>query len=428
MQHKITITIFLILFSVIYNANGQKLVNSPYSRFNIGTIQPGGSYRSLAMGGVGTALRDNCNIIISNPASYSSLDTTSFLFDFGVDYGINKLSAGVSSFSTYDINFDHLLMGFPISKGWGVAVGVIPYSNGYYKMAQSILKNSPGYDPLVGEYTSSHSGDGGFNTYFLGSGIKLNKNFSVGINMTLLLGQVKRLNQFDFVEYYNVFNNNSTETLHLSGLNFDYGLQYSTALKNDHFFNAGISLSSPKYYSSNFEHLSYTYTAYGNRDTISFISDNLTKAFIPGTLRVGISSGKRDKFTAALDYTVTKWSKSKIPGSAGYAADTRSYLFGAEYIPDKYSNYSFLKRIEYRVGAHFEDNYLIINGEQVKEFGLSAGLGIPMRRTLSKTNLYFDFTRRTGSSLNNLHNENYYTIGISLNIYDGFWFIKRKYE
>ena len=117
----------------------------------------------------------------------------------------------------------------------------------------------------------------------------------------------------------------------------------------------------------------------------------------------------------------------KNSGIQGYAADTKSFLFGAEYIPDKYSNYSFLKRLEYRIGGHVEDNYLIINGEQVKEYGASFGLGIPMRRTLSKTNLFFDYTHKTGSAGNNLHTENWYTMGISLNLYD-FWFVKRKYD
>jgi hypothetical protein len=83
--------------------------------------------------------------------------------------------------------------------------------------------------------------------------------------------------------------------------------------------------------------------------------------------------------------------------------------------------------VEYRIGGHVEDNYLIINGEQVKEFGASIGIGLPMRRSLSKTNLFFDFTRKTGSTINNLHTEKYYTMGISLNLYD-FWFIKRKYD
>jgi hypothetical protein len=427
MQHKLTIVIFISLFSFAFTANGQKLINSPYSRFNIGTMEPAGSFRSLGMGGIGTSLRDNSSIFFSNPASYSSIDTNSFIFDFGFDYSINKLSDQNSEFSSDDGNFDHLLMGFPVAKKWGVALGIVPVSTGYYKIHQSVTESDPGYDAMTGEYSAYHNGEGGFTNFFLGTGLSLNKNFSAGINMKVLLGQVKRINQFEFADFYSVFNNNTTETLHLSGINFDYGLQYTASLKNEYFINAGISLSSASHYSTKFEHISYSYTAYGSTDTIAFISDDSTRTFIPGTLRIGISFGKKNKFTAGFDYVSTKWSNSKIPGSTGYAADTKSFLFGAEFIPDRYSNFSFLKRMEYRIGGHIGDNYLIINNEQVKEYGACFGIGVPLRHSLSKTNLFFDLTRKTGSAVNNLHTENYYTIGISLNFYDA-WFLKRKYD
>jgi hypothetical protein len=427
MRNKIIFITLISLFSFAHKATSQKLINSPYSRFNIGSMEPAGSFRSLGMGGIGTSLRDNSSIYFSNPASYSSLDTNSFIFDFGLDYSKSILSDGVSTFASDDMNFDHLLIGFPIAKGWGAAAGIVPISNGYYKISESVLKGTPKYDELVGEYTSYHAGNGGFTNFFLGSGININKNFSAGINMTVLFGQINRLNQFNFADYYYVYNNSSTEKLQLGGINFDYGIQYTGSLKNDYFINGGISLTSGKYYNSKYEHLALRYTAYGSKDTISYISDDLTSAYIPGTLRLGISFGKKNKFTTGVDFISTKWSKSKIPGAKGYAADTRSLLFGAEYIPDKFSNFSFLKRLEYRIGGHIEDNYLIVNGEQIKEYGANFGIGLPMRRTFSKTNLFFDFTRKTGSIVNNLHNENYYTMGISLNLYD-FWFIKRKYD
>ena len=44
------------------------------------------------------------------------------------------LSDSASNSSSDDMNFDHLLMGFPVAKGWGVALGVVPLSNGYYRM------------------------------------------------------------------------------------------------------------------------------------------------------------------------------------------------------------------------------------------------------------------------------------------------------
>lgn len=431
MRNKLITIIYISLFSFASTATGQKLIDSPYSRFNIGTLQALGSFRSLGMSGVGTAMRDNSSISFSNPASYSSLDTNSFLFDFGIDYGRNFISGATTKFSSDDLNFHHLIMGFPLAKGWGFAVGIIPMSSGYYSITGEVTAADPGYNPNIGAYSMLHSGSGGINKVFLGSGVRIGKSFSVGANITFLSGQIKRTNQFILSDFYNVFHNNSEESLALRGIGLDYGIQYITSLKNNYFLNIGASLSSGNNYNTKYNQLSLKYTAFSVNDTISSTSNNSAKTFIPGTLSFGVSFGKKNKFTSEIDFITTRWSASKIPGSTGYAADTKTLIFGAEYIPDKFSNYSFLSRVEYRIGFHAGDNYLIINGEQVKEYGASLGIGIPMRQTPTgqhlKVNLFLDFTRKSGSLSNSLHSEDYVTAGISFNLFDS-WFNKRKYD
>jgi hypothetical protein len=428
MQNRFLYVTIIILSFISVSASGQKMVNSPFSRFNIGTLEPAGSFRSLGMGGIGMAIKDNTSVFYSNPASYSSLDTTSFLFDFGLDYSLNKISSGGQKYSSDDMNFDHLILAFPLSKGIGFAAGILPLSNGYYNLSESVTQNDPGYDPVTGGYSTLHTGEGGFTNFFLGSGFRLNKNFSAGFNLNLLLGQVNRLNEFNFEDFYNVYNNNSTEKLQLNGINFDYGLQYTTSIKKDYFFNAGVTLSAGKNYHSKYENLSYRYTAYGINDTLTYIFEDSTKTFLPGSFKAGIAIGRKDKFIIGVDYVTTKWDKAKIPGAQGYLGNTSNVLFGAGYIPGKFDNFSYLKRVEYRIGGHIGNNYLVLDGHQIKEIGISAGLGLPMRGVLSKTNLFLDYTKKTGSLTNITHVENFYTFGISLNFYDAFWFIKRKYD
>ncbi len=427
MQNKLILLVSVFWFSTFITATGQKLINSPYARFNMGTLEPAGSFRSIGMGGTGVSFRDNSSIYFSNPASYSSIDTNSFVFDFGLDYSINILSDGVSDFSSDDMNFDHLMIGFPVAKGWGIAAGIVPYSNGYYKMSEEILEGDPDYDPVTGEYSSYHAGDGSFTSFFAGTGITFLKNFSAGVNLTILLGQVKRANQVIFEEYDDVFHYNHTEKLQINGVNIDYGLQYSASFKNNYFLNAGLTITPGSYYGSDYFNYSFLFNSSGVNDTLSFISDADARVYLPGSMRIGFSAGKKNKFVAGFDYISTAWSEAKINGADGYLADTKSYHFGIEYIPEKFSSFSFFKRLEYRLGGHIGDNYLIINNEQIKEIGISAGIGIPMRGLLSKTNLFFDFTKKSGTFENDLHRENYFTMGVSLNLYD-FWFMKRKYD
>jgi len=397
------------------------MINSPFSRFNLGSLEPAGLFRSSGMGGTGIALRDNSSIYYLNPASYSSFDTTSFIFDFGIDYGINILTAGTDRHHSEDPNFDHMLMGFPIARGFGVATGIIPFSNGYYDIYETINESAED------QYTAYHSGEGGVSGFFLGTGISFLKNLSAGINMTLLFGNLERKNEFVFNDFFNYIHNTNFEKLRINGINLDFGLQYTINIKDDLFLTAGASMSSGKHYKSRWETLSIRYNAYSQNDTISYNIDNSTKAFLPGTTRYGLSFGKKDKFSIGVDLVSTKWSKAKIPGAEGYLADTRALSMGAEYIPEKLSNYNLARRMEYRIGMHVEDNYLILDGTQIKEYGASIGLGLPLPRSLSKANFFVDYTRKYGAGSDQIHNESIISLGASLNFYD-WWFIKRRYN
>jgi len=427
MQNRLAIIFLLIFISFSVSLSGQKEIDSPLARFNLGILEPAGSFRTIAMGGIGTAIRDNSTICYANPASFSSIDTISFVFDFGMDYGLNIISDGTSHHNSDDMNFNHLMIAFPISKGFGVAAGVLPLSNGYYNMADKVSKGDPAYDAVTGEYTLLHVGSGNLSNVFLGSGLKLTKNFSAGINMSLLFGQITRTNEFVFSDFTHEYHDNITESLRLTGLNLNYGLQYNASIKKDYFINAGVSYSAGMHYKSDYKDLTLKFTSTSLSDTLAYISDDSSKAYIPGTLRLGLAFGKKNKFTAGIDYVTTNWSEAKFHGSEGNVSNTRALLFGAEYIPDRFSNYSFMKRIEYRVGGHVEDNYTVLNGKQVKEWGASFGFGIPLRNSLSKTNIFFDYTRKSLNTTAISHYENYFTMGASLNFYDR-WFWKSKYD
>lgn len=389
------------------------------------------------MGGTGIAMRDNNSVYFLNPASYTSIDTTSFIFDFGFDWGLGRVTDGTETFKTSDFNFSHLLMGFPVSKKIGVATGLVPVSNGYYYISNVVSSGDPEYDALTGGFTSIHRGTGTLNSYFLGVGGLLTKKLSAGINAKVLFGQLDRLNQFEFEDLANFFNQRSTESLRISGIVFNYGLQYTNIIKKNYFVTAGLSYDNAKRIKNTHNVLVERFTAYPTSlyspDTllnISTTSKDSTR--LPSSVKLGLSFGKKDKFVVEVNYSMTFWSDSRLQGSNGTLANSTCISAGLEYIPEKYSNVSALKRIEYRVGAHYGGNYLILNGHQVKEYGLSCGLGIRMTGSrianpLSKATIFFDYTRRQGDLSIGMPNEDIFSIGASLNLYD-FWFFKRRYE
>ena len=62
----------------------QNNTNSPYTRFGYGDLGERSFGAGRAMGGVGYGLRSPKQINPMNPASYSCMDSLTFLFDFGV--------------------------------------------------------------------------------------------------------------------------------------------------------------------------------------------------------------------------------------------------------------------------------------------------------------------------------------------------------
>ena len=75
----IIISSFFVQFSI-----SQNNTNSPYTRFGFGELSDANSGEQRAMGGVSIGARSNQNINVVNPASYSSVDTMTFMFDVGV--------------------------------------------------------------------------------------------------------------------------------------------------------------------------------------------------------------------------------------------------------------------------------------------------------------------------------------------------------
>ncbi|PLX06787.1 MAG: hypothetical protein C0596_13870 [Marinilabiliales bacterium] len=62
----------------------------------------------------------------------------------------------------------------------------------------------------------------------------------------------------------------------------------------------------------------------------------------------------------------------------------------------------------------------------INDFGISFGLGLPMKRSRTSFNLSMELGQR-GSLENNLIKENYAIIGISFNLAET-WFVKRRID
>jgi hypothetical protein len=75
--------------------------SSPYSRFGLGELQPYTFGRTSAMGGASLASRNNQQINLANPASYTAVDSLGFMFEFGVFANYSNYSNDIDQYECH---------------------------------------------------------------------------------------------------------------------------------------------------------------------------------------------------------------------------------------------------------------------------------------------------------------------------------------
>lgn len=74
----------LLAMATLYAPAQTNGSNSPYSRFGLGSLKDQSQGFNKAMSGVALGFRDGNRINMQNPASYSAIDSLSFIFDVGL--------------------------------------------------------------------------------------------------------------------------------------------------------------------------------------------------------------------------------------------------------------------------------------------------------------------------------------------------------
>lgn len=425
----------IIALTNIYSI-GQSITNSPYSRFGIGDIYRNGFNNSKAMGGISTGLRASNQINYMNPAAISAQDTMSFIFDVGVNGILKDMKSSTTSANFDDFSFDHIAISFPIKKWWFTSFGVTPYSKIGYNV-QQVEEYLP-IDTVNMHY--DYYGNGGINQLFFSNSFLLFKNLSIGFNINYIFGSLEQYNQA-YLDRADSYTTVVADEISLKKITYDFGAQYFQKFPNKFFYVVGlnysnkISINSTKksavlmtenYNLYNINVIDYL-ANYGSKiDTISSSITNNYKVEVPARISVGLTAGIKDKLVIGFDYSFQDWKNIQSLNVNDNFGTDESYNLGLEYIPNKFSLRDYYKRINYRAGAYLNNTYLKLNGEQIKNYGITFGLGFPIANQRTSLNLSYSYGKR-GTTANGLIQENYSTFGINITLYD-FWFIKRKFQ
>lgn len=432
------IAVALLMVFTAFSAKAQSGTNSPYSQFGLGVLTDQGNGPSRGMNGLAYGFHEHNQVNYQNPASYSSLDSLSFIFDAGISGQITNMEENGAKRNANNANLEYVVAGFRIAKHLGVSFGILPFTNiGYNYSNTARVNNIPSTTSVNTTYTNTYSGKGGVHEVYVGMGWEPVKGLAVGFNAGYLWGDYTRSVVNSYSDAY-VNTMSKIYTAEIRSYKVDFGLQYTHKVSEKDWVTLGLTYGlghkltgdpTLQYITSN----SQTATA----DTTTYSID---KGFqIPHTFGGGLMWNHNHQLLLGVDYQMQKWSDVEAPyfeengGTNSYRLkkglydDRHKFTLGGEYCHGERSR-SFLGRIHYRAGVGYATPYLKINGQDgPKEISASIGFGIPIINSYnnrSMLNISGQFSRQVSDSF---IKENTFRLNIAFT-FNERWFAKFKVE
>lgn len=412
--------------------------NSSYSRFGLGTLCDQSQGMNRGMGGVAQGLRNPIQVNMQNPASYSVIDSLTFIFDVGMTLQTGRLKSNQSSVNVKNAMLDYVNTAFRLHRGLGMSVGFVPYTNIGYNFSES---HSVGSSYTTGQTITSKTtyyGNGGLHQIYMGIGWNPVAGLNVGANIGYLWGSYSNSLAQQFYEgssttsstYYNTQNEEWSSDIRTYKL--DIGVQYPIQLDKKNELTVGATVGIGHKIGGSVQLLRYT----SEGDTIERKAD---KAFeLPYTVSAGLTWNKENRLTVGADYTLQLWDGCRQPMSQSTETNTDIVIstsqyqnmhraaVGADYIHDPYGNY--LERMHFRLGASYTTPYAKVNGAKgPSELRLTAGAALPLKTgSRSLINVSLEWLRRNPGVENQIR-ENYFMVHMGITINEA-WFMKRRFQ
>jgi hypothetical protein len=422
--YSLRLPILISLFFLNLTLFSQIQIVSPYSRFGIGDLSDNNNAYNLTMGQLGIGLRSPYHVNFTNPASYGAFDSLSLVFDGGLTGEFVSLTSDYQSVSRNYASLGYLLFGMPINRWWKTSLGLLPFSDVGYSVAN--YEEYPNSGTVVRLYT----GSGGISRLYWGNAFTIRKKLSFGANISYLFGSMDREARVLFPDSVYAMNFKEVYYVTMKDLYFNFGAQYRAKIKNDIFLNLGAVYSPSINMAAKTDIFAATFQLNSSgvespRDTLALTEGYKGNIVIPMMIGGGFSFDKTDKWVIGVDYKWQNWEKFRAFDLSDSLVNSWQVNVGGEITPniDNYNNY--LARVHYRLGFNYGQTYLHLRGQNLNEYAITFGFGLPLRGMKTMLNVGGVYGVR-GTTANQLIRESYFKIVVGFSIYER-WFVKRKY-
>jgi hypothetical protein len=461
-MHKISFLIILFFSGFLLKA--QTGNNGPFSRYGIGDVNPFYTGSQFGMSG-NFGVLDSNQLFLDNPATYAFISKHYTIFNVGIMGRASQLSSSNGTSSSFAANINNISIGLPVAKHIGLAFGLRPYSLINYDVEDPREING-------NEVYYSYQGVGSLNDVSMGLGFSIiekeHRYLGVGFNYAYTFGTLLRERSVG-INNSSYLSTNIEDERRVMGLSPNFSLAFKDTLREG--FSYSISAAYNAQRSFNSESTEYAYSYAYNQidpnfrspvDTISYsvIDGNIV---VPASINIGGSiefrprtkvadsiknSGKfyRRNFKSSHwiitgGYMTSDWqqyseSYDSFSTSADFGSSWRANL-GVQVIPvfDRrklMSGSKWYQTSQIRFGGHYGQSHIKINDEQLVDYGISFGLGLPLlySKSRSMVNLGVNLGTR-GLPDGSVLKENYAGIYLGFSFTptrNDYWFFKRKYD
>lgn len=443
-RFSLLITFSLVTLLVLAQQTG---TNSPYGRYGYGPLSNSTFGASEAMGGISYGLRKSQQVNPGNPASYSKLDSLTFIFDYGVSGQMTRLSDIEQTYDYYNANLEYVAMQFPLFRKMGGSIGLLPYSKiGYnYGNARSLSN-------II--YQETYRASGGLSQLYAGLAYEPIKALSIGANISYLFGNTYYSNVLIPLTSTGALIGEERSSYAFRGYKLDFGLQYTHAIDNKSqlvlgaVYSPKVSSKSDLIISNKLYNTDPNTLSNPELYVVQTLRDDTLQSRVfelPHTIGLG-ATYSNNNLLIGLDGTWQKWKNLQYPSELdGLQQDNRfndvyRINAGAEFVADPLSR-SFWSTLRLRAGFSFANSYTNVNAYNpqshtlsaiagYKEYGLNFGLGIPLKSNitgkLSMLNIGFMYNMKRPEN-EFMIKEDLFKISINMNINE-LWFFKRQFD
>ena len=420
----------LAVQALCLSVQAQSGTNSPYSQFGLGQLADGATGFNKGMGGVGTAISRSGYVNTLNPASFASIDSLTFIFDVGLSGQVANFKEGSTRLNARNADFEYAVAAFRVAPHVGMSFGVMPLTNiGYSYASDSRLTTD-----VSTVITETYSGEGGLHRAYLGIGWEPVRNLSIGVTGAYLWGSYERSVVSSSTTYINAIG--KTYSGSVNNYTLDLGAQWRVPLGKKDAVTLGATMGVGHKLGAN-----PTCTITNTNSVTSETDDSVYTATnalsLPMTYAVGLAWQHGSSWLVAADVETQRWGSVSFPrydqvrgvyeAADNLLCNSMRWRIGAEWTPNDQSR-NYLHRVHYRLGAVYNTSYYKVKTvDGPKEYGLTAGFGLPIQNTWGGRSTLNVSAAWVHSSAKNLITENTFRVNVGIT-FNERWFQKWKVQ